>query len=70
VQTNNDTNNDTNMLQNKDITKVQEIKALFKDTWCQPEFFSKHFDLLHFSKTSKIYKSVKDNTSLNLDINN
>jgi hypothetical protein len=41
VQTNNDTNNDTNMLQNKDITKVQEIKALFKDTWCQPEFFSK-----------------------------
>jgi hypothetical protein len=54
------TNNDTNMLQNKDITKVQEIKALFKDTWCQPEFFSKHFDLLHFSKTSKIYKSVKE----------
>ncbi len=47
------------MLQNKDITKIQEIKTLFKDRWTEPEFFSKHLDLFHFSKSSKIFKAVK-----------
>ena len=48
------------MLQNKDIIKVQEIKTFFKNTWLEPEFLSKHFDLLRFSKTSLLYKSVKE----------
>lgn len=47
------------MLQNKDIVKIQEIKTLFKNSWTQPEFFSKHLELLNFSKTSKLFKSVK-----------
>ena len=47
------------MLQNKDIAKIQEIKTLFKDSWIQPEFFSKHLELFKFSKTSKIFKDVK-----------
>ena len=29
----------TNMLQSKDITKIQEIKALFMDSWVQQVFF-------------------------------
>jgi len=29
------------MLQDKDISKIQEIKTLFTDSWVQPEFFSK-----------------------------
>lgn len=48
------------MLQNKDITKVQEIKTYFKNSWLEPEFLSKHFNLLHFSKTSLLYSSVKE----------
>lgn len=47
------------MLQNKDIAKIQEVKAFFKDTWKHPEFFIKHLELLNFSKTSKLFKSVK-----------
>ena len=47
------------MLQNKDIAKTQEVKAFFKDTWRQPEFFIKHLELLNFSKTSKLFRSVK-----------
>jgi len=47
------------MLQNKDIAKIQEVKTFFKDTWIQPEFFVKHLELLNFSKTSKLFKSVK-----------
>lgn len=47
------------MLQNKDIAKTQEVKAFFKDTWKQPEFLIKHLELLNFSKTSKLFKSVK-----------
>lgn len=47
------------MLQNKDIAKTQEVKAFFKDTWRQPEFLIKHLELLNFSKTTKLFKSVK-----------
>lgn len=49
----------TNMLQTKDIAKIQEIKALFKDSWITSEFFSKHLELFNFSKASKIFKSLK-----------
>jgi len=38
-------NKNTNMLQNKDITKIQEIKTLFQVSWTQPEFFLKHPEL-------------------------
>ena len=27
------------MLPNKDISKIQEIKTLFTDSWIQPNFF-------------------------------
>lgn len=47
------------MLQNKDIAKTQEVKTFFKDTWRQPEFLIKHLELFNFSKTSKLFKSVK-----------
>ncbi len=47
------------MLQDKDIAKIQEIKTLFQDSWTQPEFFSKHLELFKFSKTSKLFLSVK-----------
>lgn len=47
------------MLQNKDIAKTQEVKTFFKDTWRQPEFLIKHLELLNFSKTSKLFRSVK-----------
>ena len=47
------------MLQNKDIAKIQEIKTLFKDSWIQPDFFSKQIELFHFTKASKIFKTIK-----------
>ena len=47
------------MLQNKDIAKIQEIKTLFKDSWIQPDFFSKQIGLFHFTKASKIFKTIK-----------
>ncbi len=47
------------MLQNEDITKIQEIKTYFTDRWIQPEFFSKQLELFNFSKTSIIFKSIK-----------
>jgi len=47
------------MLSNKDITKIREIKTFFNDSWTQPEFFSKQLSLFKFSKTSKIFKSIK-----------
>ena len=47
------------MLQNKDITKIQEIKMFFKDTWVSPEFFKEYLDLFKFHKATKIFKSVK-----------
>lgn len=47
------------MLQNKDIAKTQEVKTFFKDTWTHPEFFIKQLELLNFSKTSNLFKSVK-----------
>ena len=48
------------MLRDKDIAKIQEIKTLFQDSWTQPEFFSKHLELFKFSKTSKLFLSVKE----------
>ncbi len=33
------------MLQNKDITKNQEIKMFFKDAWTTSEFFKEYLDL-------------------------
>ena len=47
------------MLQNKDIAKIQEIKTLFKDSWVQPEFLSKHLEIFKFSKTSILFSAVK-----------
>lgn len=47
------------MLQNKDIAKIQEIKTLFRDSWVQPEFLSKHLEIFKFSKTSKLFCAVK-----------
>lgn len=52
-------NKNTNMLQNKDIIKIQEIKIFFRNNWTQPEFFLKHLELFKFSKTSKLFSSVK-----------
>lgn len=49
----------TNMLQNKDITKIQEIKTLFKDSWIQADFFSQQINLFHFTKSSKFFTSIK-----------
>jgi len=49
----------TNMLQNKDIAKIQEIKNLFKDSWTQADFFSDQLNLLIFTKTSKIFAAIK-----------
>jgi hypothetical protein len=48
------------MLQNKDIAKIQEIKIFFNDTWISPEFLKKYLDLFKITKTSKIFKSVKE----------
>jgi len=47
------------MLQDKDIAKIQEIKTFFTDSWIQPEFFSKQFELFDFTKASKIFQAVK-----------
>jgi len=47
------------MLLDKDISKIQEIKPLFQDSWTQLEFFAKHLELFKFSKTSKLFLSVK-----------
>jgi len=35
------------MLLHKDITKTQEIKTLFQETWKQPEFFVQHLKLYY-----------------------
>lgn len=48
------------MLQNKDIIKIQEIGTFFTNSWIQPEFFSKQLELFHFSKTSRIFSSIKE----------
>jgi len=34
------------MLQNKNSTKIQEIKTLFKDSWIKSDFFSKQLNLV------------------------
>lgn len=47
------------MLPDKDIAKIQEIKTLFQDSWTQPEFFLKHLELFKFSKSSRLFQSVK-----------
>ena len=47
------------MLPPKDTTKTQEIKALFQQTWKQPEFFAQHLNLFKFSKSFKLFNSVK-----------
>jgi hypothetical protein len=47
------------MLRNKDIAKIQEIKTLFQVSWIKPEFFKDQLDLFKFSKSTKIFKSVK-----------
>jgi len=47
------------MLQNKDIAKIQEIKIFFKNSWVQSEFFLKQLELFHFTKSSTIFKSIK-----------
>lgn len=49
----------TIMLQNKDITKIQEIKTLFNNNWIQPEFFHNQLELFKFTKASKIFKLIK-----------
>jgi hypothetical protein len=47
------------MLQNKDISKIQEIKILFNDSWIEPDFFSKQLELFNFNKSSRIFKTIK-----------
>lgn len=47
------------MLRNKDITKIQEVGALFKNTWARPEFFSDHLKLFRFSGASAIFAPAK-----------
>jgi hypothetical protein len=47
------------MLRNKDITKIQEVGALFKNTWTRPEFFSDHLKLFRFSGASDIFAPAK-----------
>ena len=49
----------TKMLQSKDITKIQEVKTFYKESWVQPEFFAKHLELFHFKQSSAIFNSVK-----------
>jgi len=49
------------MLQNKGITKIQEIKTLYTDKWIQPDFFSQQLELFKFTKTMSIFNSVKKN---------
>ena len=47
------------MLRNKDIAKIQEIETFFSESWTQADFLSKQLELFHFSKASKIFKSIK-----------
>ena len=47
------------MLQDKDITKIQEIETFFSKSWTQVDFFSKQIELFHFSKASMIFRSIK-----------
>jgi len=54
------TKKNTVMLQNKDIAKIREIETFFTNSWVQPEFFSKQIELFRFSKTSKIFLSIKE----------
>ncbi len=48
------------MLPDNDIAKIQEIKILFRDSWILPEFFTKCLEPFKFSKTSKLFLSVKE----------
>jgi len=56
------------MLQNKDITKIDEIKTLFNDSWTQPEFFSHYLKLFRFPKSSNLLNSIKKSGFNLLDI--
>ena len=38
------------MLQNQNITKIEEIKTLFKSKWLQPEFIDDMLKVLNFKK--------------------
>lgn len=49
----------TNMLQNKDIANIQEVKTFFRDSWVQPDFFAIHLNLFKFKKSSAFFSSVK-----------
>ena len=49
------------MLQNKDITKIQEIKTFFSANWTQPEFFHNQLELFQFTKSLKKLQAIKTN---------
>ncbi|KAA1243598.1 IS4 family transposase, partial [Aquimarina sp. RZ0] len=48
-----------NMLPNKDIAKIEEIKGIFDRKWITPEYLSNHLGILKFKKTSKSFTWVK-----------
>jgi len=49
------------MLQDKDITKIQEIKTFFSTYWTQPEFFHSQLELFQFTKSLKKLQAIKTN---------
>ncbi len=47
------------MLRNKDITKIEELKYLFKKNWTEPIFFQNQLNLFKFYKSNGIFESAK-----------
>lgn len=47
------------MLQNEDITKIQELKVKFKNVWLSSEYLQTHLNILGFDKIRKKYSWLK-----------
>ncbi len=47
------------MLQHEDISKINEIKTFFKDSWLQPGVLSKQINLIKFKQSLSVFKSIK-----------
>ena len=47
------------MLQSKDISKINEIKTFFTESWLQPSVMQEQLKLIRFGKTKQLFKTVK-----------
>ncbi len=47
------------MLQSEDISKINEIKTFFTESWLQPSVMQEQLKLIRFGKTKQLFKTIK-----------